>query len=64
MTGLNHRESGVVGAALTEDVVCELIADCFHIHRGLFLVYKAKRISLYLLQTALEQAVLKMANTR
>ncbi len=50
MTGLNHREPGVVGAALTEDVVCELIADCFHIHPGLFsLVYKAKKDKLVLI---------------
>ncbi|MDD6883664.1 MAG: amidohydrolase family protein, partial [Eubacteriales bacterium] len=36
-TGLLHRDPGVVGAALTDDrVSCELIADTFHIHKGLF----------------------------
>jgi len=43
MTGLHHRNPGVVGAALTRDVVCELIADTFHVHPGLFaLLYRAK----------------------
>lgn len=35
-TGLNHRNPGVVGAALLGDVTTELIADTFHIHKGLF----------------------------
>ena len=43
MTALNHRNPGVVGAALTEDVYCELIADTFHVHPGLFgLMVQAK----------------------
>ena len=37
MSPLNHRNPGVVGAALTSpEVSCELIADCFHVHPGLF----------------------------
>jgi N-acetylglucosamine-6-phosphate deacetylase len=36
MTGLNHRDPGVVGAALTTDVYCELIADTIHITKDLF----------------------------
>lgn len=36
MSPLNHRNPGVVGAALTSDVSCELIADTFHIHPALF----------------------------
>lgn len=37
MTPLNHRDPGVVGAALTsEDVYCELIADTFHINADLY----------------------------
>lgn len=36
MTGLNHRDPGVVGAALTTDVYSELIADTIHINRDLF----------------------------
>lgn len=36
-TGLMHRDPGVVGAALLDKrVSCELIADTFHIHKGLF----------------------------
>lgn len=36
-TPLAHRDPGVVGAALLDDrVSCELIADMFHVHRGLF----------------------------
>ena len=44
MTALNHRDPGVVGAALTTDkAYCELIADTFHIHPGLFsLLARAK----------------------
>lgn len=36
MTGLHHRDPGVVGAALTGPVYCELIADTFHVHPGVF----------------------------
>ncbi len=44
MTPLNHRDPGVVGAALTCDkAYCELIADTFHIHPGVFpLLVRAK----------------------
>ncbi len=43
MTGLHHRMPGAVGAALTSGVFCELIADAFHVHPGLFrLLHKAK----------------------
>ncbi|MBR3870753.1 MAG: N-acetylglucosamine-6-phosphate deacetylase [Clostridia bacterium] len=37
MTALSHRSPGVVGAALSNDKVsCELIADTFHVDKGLF----------------------------
>ena len=36
MTGLHHRDPGVVGAALTTDVYTELIADTFHVNKALF----------------------------
>ena len=44
MTALMHRNPGVVGAALSdENVSCELIADTFHVNKGLFrLVSKIK----------------------
>lgn len=44
MTALMHRNPGVVGAALSNDnVSCELIADTFHVNKGLFaLVAKIK----------------------
>lgn len=35
-TPLHHRNPGVVGAALLENVTAELIADTFHVHKGLF----------------------------
>ncbi len=35
-TPLHHRNPGVVGAALQETVTTELIADTFHVHKGLF----------------------------
>lgn len=36
MTPLNHREMGVVGAALTSNVYCEIICDNIHINPALF----------------------------
>ena len=37
MPPLNHREPGVVGAALSDGrVYCELICDTFHVHPALF----------------------------
>ena len=44
MTALSHRSPGVVGAALADDkVTTELIADTFHVNKGLFgLVAKLK----------------------
>ena len=35
-TPLHHRNPGVVGAGLLENVTTELIADPFHVHKGLF----------------------------
>ena len=43
MTALQHREPGVVGAALATDVTVEVIADTFHINPALYnVVYKMK----------------------
>lgn len=43
MSGLHHREPGVVGAVLSTDVYTEIIADGVHVHRGaLETAYKAK----------------------
>ena len=43
MTGLHHREPGLVGAALDKDVTCELIADNLHVHPAVQrLVYRTK----------------------
>ncbi|MDD4772074.1 MAG: N-acetylglucosamine-6-phosphate deacetylase [Eubacteriales bacterium] len=36
MSALAHRNPGVVGAVLASDISCEIIADTFHIHPGLF----------------------------
>lgn len=36
MTPLNHREPGVVGAAFTSDVFCEIICDNIHVNPQLF----------------------------
>lgn len=36
MTPLNHRELGVVGAALTSDVYCEIICDNIHVNPQLY----------------------------
>ena len=43
MSPLHHRHPGVVGAALTADVSCELIADNHHVHPALYdLVWRQK----------------------
>lgn len=43
MSPLNHRNPGVVGAALLKDVTCELISDNFHVHPSVQqLIYKMK----------------------
>ena len=43
MPPLTHRAPGAVGAVLSGDVSCELIADTFHVHPGLFpLLHRAK----------------------
>ncbi len=49
-TPLHHRNPGVVGAALLKDVTTELIADTFHVHKGLFeLVARIKGDNLVLI---------------
>lgn len=51
MPPLNHREPGVIGAALeAEEVTCEMICDTFHIHPALFeTVARLKKDSLVLI---------------
>lgn len=52
MSKLHHREPGVVGAALTTDVCCELIADNIHVHPALFkLMLRAKGLDKIILVT-------------
>jgi N-acetylglucosamine-6-phosphate deacetylase len=36
MSGMNHREPGVVGAVLNSNIYCELIADKIHVHPAMF----------------------------
>ena len=49
MSALSHRSPGVVGAALSSDVYTELIADTFHVDKGIFnFVTKAKKDKLCL----------------
>src|SRR5690554_498596 len=43
MTGLHHRQPGMVGAALKSDLNCELIADFIHVHPAVIeIIFKAK----------------------
>lgn len=50
MSPLSHRSPGVCGAALSKDVYTELIADTFHVDKGLFnMVAKAKGDKLILI---------------
>ncbi len=46
MKGLHHREPGALGAALTSNISCEIIADTIHVHKALFSLFaKAKNNS-------------------
>lgn len=58
MTPLNHREPGVVGAALADDrVYCELIADTFHVSPMLFgLMARQKGEKLVLITDSIQVA--------
>ena len=54
MTGLHHRDPGVVGVALTTDVYTELIADTFHVNKALLpLIAEIKGDKLVLITDAL-----------
>lgn len=36
MTGLHHRNPGVIGALFANNIYCEIIADTIHVHKGIF----------------------------
>ena len=61
MTALQHRNPGVVGAALSDErVSCELIADTFHVNPGLYkLVVKAKGDKLCLITDCMRAGGMK-----
>ena len=57
MTPLKHRDPGVVGAALNTDIYAELIADTFHVNKGIFpMMAKVKGNRLVLITDALRSA--------
>ena len=57
MSPLHHRDPGVVGAALNSDVYTELIADTFHVNKGIFpMLAKVKGEKLVLITDALRSA--------
>ena len=57
MTPLHHRSPGVVGAALNSGVYTELIADTFHVNKGIYpMLAKAKGDKLVLITDALRSA--------
>ncbi|MBQ1779102.1 MAG: N-acetylglucosamine-6-phosphate deacetylase, partial [Acidaminococcaceae bacterium] len=46
MTGLHHRNPGLLGAALDSHITCELIADNLHVHPAVQrLIYQTKNIT-------------------
>lgn len=52
MTGVHHRNPGIVGAAFASDCYSELIADTIHVHPDLFpMITKAKGLNKLLLIT-------------
>ena len=57
MTPLHHRDPGVVGAALNTAVYAELIADTFHVDKGIYpMLARAKGRRLVLITDALRAA--------
>lgn len=57
MTQLVHRQPGVVGASLSSDVYTELIADTFHVSKGIYpFLTKTKKDRLVLITDALRSA--------
>ncbi len=58
MVGLHHRDPGTVGAVLTSpEVYCELIADTFHVHPGLFrMMYDLKKDKLCIVSDCIAAA--------
>ncbi len=58
MVGLHHRDPGTVGAVLTSpEVYCELIADTFHVHPGLFqMMYDLKKEKLCVISDCIAAA--------
>lgn len=57
MSPLHHRNPGAVGAALTADVSCELIADNIHVHPALYdLVWRQKTWDVCLVTDCLSAA--------
>ena len=57
MSPLHHRDPGVVGAALNSDVYTELIADTFHVNKGVYpMLAKTKGEKLVLITDALRSA--------
>jgi len=52
MTKLHHRKPGIIGAALTTDMTCELIADFIHLHPAIIkIVLQAKELDKIILIT-------------
>lgn len=57
MSPLHHRNPGAVGAALTADVSCELIADNHHVHPALYeMVWRQKTWNVCLVTDCLSAA--------
>ncbi|MBP3300203.1 MAG: N-acetylglucosamine-6-phosphate deacetylase [Clostridia bacterium] len=58
MVGLLHRDPGTVGAVLSSDkVYCELIADTFHVHPGLYqMLYNLKKDRLVVITDCISAA--------
>lgn len=58
MMGLLHRDPGTVGGVLTSpEVYCELIADTFHVHPGLFqMLYDLKKDHLVVISDCIAAA--------
>lgn len=63
MTGLHHRDPGVVGAALSLDFYCELIADKIHVSPDLFqMLIDLKKEKLVLVTDGMAAKCMKPGN--
>lgn len=60
MSGFHHRNPGVVGATLSSDITCDVIADTIHTHKAtLKIFWRAKKEKLMLITDSMRAGCMK-----